>query len=64
MKKLLSWISPVEPQKRHQDVRSKRLQSTGNWFLETENFRNWRDDKGSDILGCYGIPGSGKTFIR
>ncbi|KAI5816207.1 hypothetical protein BZA77DRAFT_344472 [Pyronema omphalodes] len=64
MESLLQWISPLEPQTRHQDVRSKRLANIGNWFLESEIFRNWRDDSdGVNIFGCYGIPGAGKTFI-
>ncbi|KAI5816223.1 hypothetical protein BZA77DRAFT_293625 [Pyronema omphalodes] len=64
MQSLLKWISPLNPQTKHTYLRSKRVQNTGNWFLETEEFQNWRD--GSDrikILGCYGIPGAGKTFI-
>ncbi|KAI5816218.1 hypothetical protein BZA77DRAFT_264583, partial [Pyronema omphalodes] len=64
MESLLQWISPLEPQTRHQDVRSKRLESIGNWLLESEIFQNWRDDSdGVNIFGCYGIPGAGKTFI-
>jgi hypothetical protein len=66
MDALLKWILPLKPQKRHQDVRSKRLPHTGNWFLETESFRNWRDNANDspDLFGGYGIPGAGKTFIR
>ncbi|KAI5816856.1 hypothetical protein BZA77DRAFT_343876 [Pyronema omphalodes] len=64
MESLLQWISPLKPQKRHQDIRSKRLQNTGNWFLDSEIFRNWRDDFHEvNIFGCYGMPGAGKTFI-
>jgi hypothetical protein len=63
---LLRWISPLEPQTRHQDIRTKRLLNTGNWFLETEKFRQWRDGDGSGhyVLGCYGILGAGKKLIR
>jgi hypothetical protein len=65
MESLLQWISPLEPQIRHEDVRSKRLPNTGNWFLDSDIFRHWREDcKGVNIFGCYGIPGAGKTFIR
>lgn len=61
---LLQWISPLEPQKRHKDVRAKRLPNTGKWFLESDIFRNWRDgDEGPGAFG-YGIPGAGKTVIR
>lgn len=66
MEDLLQWISPNGPQKRHRDVKLKRLANTGNRFLEMESFRNWRDndDEKSNLLGCYGIPGAGKTLIR
>ncbi|CCX31727.1 Similar to Putative ankyrin repeat protein RBE_0317; acc. no. Q1RJR6 [Pyronema omphalodes CBS 100304] len=64
MESLLQWISPLEPKTRHQGVRPKRLPNTGNWFLNSETFQNWRDNsEGVNIFGCYGIPGAGKTFI-
>lgn len=67
--RLLDWLSPLEPQKRHQDIRSKYLKGTGNWFLEIEEFRKWRDGNGvkgdgTHIFGCYAIPGAGKTVMR
>jgi hypothetical protein len=65
MENLLRWISPLELPARHHDVQLKRLPNTGNWFLETETFRRWREnDDGHKVLGCYGIPGAGKTLIR
>ncbi|KAI5808432.1 hypothetical protein BZA77DRAFT_348101 [Pyronema omphalodes] len=64
MEALLQWISPLETQKMHEDVRSRRHPNTGNWFLDSEIFRTWRDaPHGVGIFGCYGIPGAGKTFI-
>ncbi|KAI5818433.1 hypothetical protein BZA77DRAFT_243662 [Pyronema omphalodes] len=64
MESLLRWISPLEAHTRHQDIRSKRLKNIGDWFLESEIFRNWRDKSHEvNIFGCYGIPGAGKTFI-
>jgi hypothetical protein len=65
MEDLLKWISPLEPQIRHQDIRSKRFGNTGNWFLELEEFQKWRnDDVGTVVFGAYGIPGAGKTVMR
>ncbi|KAF8421789.1 hypothetical protein EV426DRAFT_188790 [Tirmania nivea] len=65
---LLQLLSPLEPLKRHADVRSIRLENTGTWLLELEYFRKWCDvqsTNGSErILCCYGIPGAGKTLIR
>jgi len=64
---ILQWLSPLEPQKRHQSVRTDRLDGVGNWVLETSEFRKWRDtEDGSveQVLYCYGNPGVGKTYLR
>jgi len=67
-REILQWLSPLEPQKRHQDVRRDRLNSVGNWVLETSEFRKWRDREdgcvGEQVLFCYGNPGVGKTYVR
>ena len=65
--KVLQWLSPLEPQQRHQGVRTDRLDGVGNWILETSDFRNWRDGEDScvkPVLFCYGNPGVGKTYVR
>jgi len=64
---ILEWLSPLEPRLRHQDVRTRRLDGLGDWFLETEDFINWRDGKdGSGMATLFGsgAPGAGKTFLR
>lgn len=67
---MVQWISPLEPHKRHQDIKSKRLKGTGTWFLETGEYEKWCnsddsvDDGFSPVLGCYGIPGAGKSVMR
>ena len=67
---LLQLLSPLEPLKRHADVKAMRLENTGTWLLELECFRTWCDIKSTDqdgserILCCYGMPGAGKTMIR
>lgn len=69
VEELLRWLSPLEPQKTHQDIRSKRMKETGDWLLQTTEFLFWRDSENEsqdmhNVLGCYGIPGAGKTVIR
>ncbi|KAF8541995.1 ankyrin repeat-containing domain protein [Trichophaea hybrida] len=66
IEKLLRWLSPLEPQKRHQDIRQQRLENTGEWLLEMTEFRAWRDgqERHKSVIVCYGIPGAGKTVIR
>jgi len=63
---ILQWLSPLEPCQRHQGVRTDRLDSVGNWVLETSQFSEWRDaEDGSvdPVLFCYGNPGVGKTYV-
>jgi len=66
---ILSWLSPLEPWVRHQDIRAHRVEDVGDWLLQTEEYRNWFDGnhgEGSNnsTLFCYGNPGVGKTYTR
>ena len=66
---ILAWLSPLDPKSRHQDIQDRRVESIGEWFLRTEEFRSWHTGSGgggSDnaVLFCYGDPGVGKTYIR
>ena len=66
-RQILQWLSPLEPQQRHQGVRTDRLSSVGNWVLETSELRKWRDAEdgcADPVLFCYGNPGVGKTYVR
>ena len=63
---ILEWLSPLEPRLRHQDVRTRRLDGLGDWFLQIEDFVNWCDgEDGSSMatLFCSGAPGAGKTYL-
>ena len=64
--KIMSWLSPLKPGNRHHDVRTKRFEGVGDWFLETGEFREWRSGRGEDkaVLFCPGNPGVGKTYLR
>ena len=64
---IMRWISPLEPNNRHQGVRNERFDGVGNWLLETTEFREWRYGEGGDdkaVLFCSGNPGVGKTYLR
>jgi len=65
-RQILQWLSPLEPQQRHEGVQNDRLDSVGNWVLETNEFRKWRDaeDGWVELVFCCGNPGVGKTYIR
>jgi len=64
---ILTWLSPLEPSIRHQDVRAHRLDNVGGWLLQTEEFRTWGDCAREDeiekaTIFCCGNPGVGKTY--
>jgi len=64
---IMRWLSPLEPNNRHQGVRTDRFDGVGDWFLETSEFRGWRSNEGGAdcaVLLCPGNPGVGKTYLR
>jgi len=64
---IMRWLSPLEPNKRHQGVRTDRFDGVGDWVLEKSEFREWRsgeDGAGKAVLFCSGNPGVGKTYLR
>ena len=64
---LKQWLSPLEPQHRHQSVQTNRVDGVGSWLLERNEFREWSGSQGVPrlaVLFCYGHPGAGKTHIR
>ncbi|KAI5807783.1 hypothetical protein BZA77DRAFT_288824 [Pyronema omphalodes] len=68
IQKIMRLISPLEPHKRHQDIRQKRLKGTGNWFLLEPAFQTWSNGQSHDanihpVLACSGNPGAGKSVI-
>ena len=59
-------LTPLEPLKRHQDVKLPRTKNTGTWLLRLESFKEWQESVEEDqgrVFCCYGIPGAGKTVI-
>ena len=62
-----TWLSPLEPHKRHDYVNHQRIGGIGDWVIRKSEFESW--SKGQDgavdpTLLCYGDPGVGKTYIR
>ena len=65
--RIQEWLSPLEPHKRHQDVRDSRLDGVGEWVLRRGEFESWcksQDESVDRTLLCYGGQGVGKTYIR
>jgi len=66
-RRIQTWLSPLEPYRRHQDVRNRRLDGVGEWVLRRDEFKSWRasqDGSHDPTLRCYGDQGVGKTYIR
>jgi len=66
---ILTWLSPLEPRIRHQDLRTRRADNVGEWLLQTEEFRGWcggAQQEGAEraTLFCCGDPAVGKTYFR
>ena len=64
---IMRWLSPLEPENRHHDVRTDRLEGVGDWLLETREWREWKEGEGragNAVLFCSGNPGVGKTYLR
>jgi len=64
---IMRWLSPLEPNKRHEGVRADRFEGVRDWLLEAREWWEWRgSDGGADkaLLFCSGNPGVGKTYLR
>ena len=62
-----TWLSPLEPYGRHQDVSSGRPGGVGNWVLGRNEFKAWCESQnglGNPILLCYGDKEVGETYMR
>ena len=70
--RIMRWLSPLEPNTRHQAVRADRFEGVrfegvGDWVLETGGFREWRGSDGEvdkAVLFCLGNPGVGRAYLR
>jgi len=65
---ILAWLSPLKPQIRCQDFRTRRVDEVGDWLLQTQEYRNWfggisGGSPDGSALFCHGGPGVGKTIL-
>ncbi|KAF4436368.1 hypothetical protein F53441_13284, partial [Fusarium austroafricanum] len=61
-RRILQWLSPVDPSISHHAALKIHRAGTNDWFLSREEFNNWKQAKNS-VLWLTGIPGSGKTIL-
>ncbi|KAM6511705.1 hypothetical protein FALCPG4_016704 [Fusarium falciforme] len=64
-KAVLAWLSGPSFEDTHRAVFTKRHPDTGQWFLNKDEFKQWRDSQSNttSALWCPGMPGAGKTVI-
>jgi hypothetical protein len=61
-KDILDWLTPVNYGPQPSDYFGRRQPGTGQWLLDTVEFRTWGGTCGGTLF-CPGIPGSGKTIL-
>lgn len=58
----LQWLSAVQPSVKRQDVNTRHVSGTGQWFLD--ELRDWvQDPHAHPVIWCHGLPGAGKTDL-
>ncbi|KAI5784286.1 hypothetical protein FPQ18DRAFT_298011, partial [Pyronema domesticum] len=60
---ILEWISTIPYRSHHERINAERLEGTGKWLLEREDYRTWISSSVSKLLLLRGTPGAGKTYI-
>ncbi|KAL2867561.1 ankyrin repeat-containing domain protein [Aspergillus lucknowensis] len=61
-REILQRISNTDSSLDHARARSKHTATTGQWLLDDHVYKRWVDGE-FQVLGIYGIPGSGKTIL-
>ncbi|KAL5047498.1 nucleoside phosphorylase domain-containing protein [Aspergillus fruticulosus] len=62
VREIAQWLSDLDFGLRHNDVRCRRQQATGEWLLEAAEFSAWIGTC-QNLVFCSGMPGAGKTFL-
>lgn len=61
-REIIDWITKVNFVRQQRDYLSMRHPGTGEWFLNSTKFQEWRKEGGSTLF-CTGAIGAGKTVI-
>ncbi|KAG4414253.1 hypothetical protein IFR04_012625, partial [Cadophora malorum] len=60
--KIRHWLSSPDPSSNHNAACKARQPTTGEWFLKSSEFEEWKMTSRS-FLWLYGIPGCGKSVL-
>ncbi|USP79667.1 ankyrin repeat-containing domain protein [Curvularia clavata] len=61
--KIYRWLLAPDPSTNYRKALKQREPGTGLWFLNSAEFREWKDRVVSSRLWVQGTPGSGKTIL-
>jgi hypothetical protein len=61
-KQIISALSTLDFTPQLHYCLDTRLEGSGQWFIETQEFQTWLTKKGKTLL-CQGVPGAGKTIM-
>ncbi|KAG8832783.1 hypothetical protein FRC20_007808, partial [Serendipita sp. 405] len=61
-KEILKWLKGSDPTTNHNTARKKHEPGTGEWLLDSKEFKSWMEEDGK-IVWLNGIPGAGKTVL-
>ncbi|GMF76461.1 unnamed protein product [Aspergillus oryzae] len=60
--RILDWVSTADYSKIQNETQKFRSANTGNWFLTSDQYQDWKDSAGH-ILWLSGIVGCGKSVL-
>lgn len=66
MAKITDWLCPTDsdsPASEYRKHINSHVPGTGEWILETDQYRRWREAEDQGSLWIRGIPGSGKSVV-
>jgi hypothetical protein len=52
---ILDWLTPIDYGAQQSDYIARRLEGTGRWLLDSDEFRKWLTET-KQVLFCPGIP--------
>ncbi|KAJ5368785.1 uncharacterized protein N7496_008545 [Penicillium cataractarum] len=61
-REILNWITTINFAPQQRDFYQRRQSGTGQWFLDSTEFQEWRKESGKTMF-CTGAPGAGKTIL-
>lgn len=59
---ILDWLTPTGYGAQQSDFLSRRQEGTGEWLLDSAEFKNWCNGDGNTLFYT-GMPGAGKTIM-